>query len=205
MHIATIMSDSPRRRILQLADKQAFVRPRDVERMGIAREYLLRLYRQGELIRTARGMYRRPDATITEQHTFAEVAKRVPEATLCLLSALAFHKLTTQNPFDVWIALPRGLRTPLLETVSLRVHRFSAAAFTAGREKHLVEGVPVHVYNPAKTVADCFKYRNKIGLDVALEALRASLRERRATVRQIDHYAKICRVSKVIRPYLEAI
>jgi predicted transcriptional regulator of viral defense system len=199
------MERSPNRRILQLADKQIFIRPRDVERMGIAREYLLRLYRQGKLIRTGRGMYRRPDATITEHHTFAEVAKRVPEATLCLLSALVFHKLTTQNPFEVWIALPRGVRTPRLDTVSLRVHRFSGAAFTAGREEHLIEGVPVQVYNPAKTVADCFKYRNKIGLDVALEALRACLREQRATVRQIDHSAKICRVSRVIRPYLEAI
>jgi len=199
------MNGSPRSRILQLAAKQAFVRPRDVERMGIAREYLLRLYRQGKLIRTARGMYRRPDAPVTEQHTFAEVAKRVPEATLCLLSALVFHDLTTQNPFEVWIAIPRALRRPQLDTVSLRVHRFSGEALTAGRETHLVEGVPVQVYNPAKTVADCFKYRNKIGLDVALEALRACLREQRATVRQIDHYAKICRVSKVIRPYLEAI
>jgi predicted transcriptional regulator of viral defense system len=173
--------------------------------MGIAREYLLRLCRQGKLVRTGRGMYQRPGASITEHHPFAEVAKRVPRATLCLLSALAFHKLTTQNPFEVWIALSRGARSPRLETVSLRVHRFSEAALTAGREEHLVEGVPVQVYNPAKTVADCFKYRNKIGLDVALEALRICLRERRATVRQIDHYAKICRVSRVIRPYLEAI
>jgi len=192
-------------RILRLADRQVFVRPRDVERIGIAREYLLRLCRQGKLVRTGRGMYQRPGAKATEHHTFAEVAKRVPRATLCLLSALAFHKLTTQNPFEVWIALPRGVRTPRLDTVSLRVHRFSGPALTAGREEHLVEGVPVQVYTPAKTVADCFKYRNKIGLDVALEALRACLREKRATVRQIDHYARICRVSRVIRPYLEAI
>lgn len=199
------MDSSPNKRILRLADKQVFVRPRDVERMGIAREYLLRLYRQGKLVRTGRGMYQRPEANVTEQHTFAEVAKRVPRAALCLLSALAFHKLTTQNPFEVWIALPRGVRTPRLDTVSLRVHRFSEPAFTAGREKHLVEGVPVQVYSPAKTVADCFKYRNKIGLDVALEALRACLRQRRATVRQIEQYAKVCRVSRVIRPYLEAL
>jgi predicted transcriptional regulator of viral defense system len=199
------MGTSSSDRILRLADRQIFVRPRDVERMGIAREYLLRLYRQGELVRTGRGMYQRPSASATEHHTFAEVAKRVPRATLCLLSALAFHKMTTQNPFEVWIALPRGARTPRLDVVSLRVHRFSGPALTAGREKHLVEGVPVQVYSPAKTVADCFKYRNKIGLDVALEALRACLREKRATVRQIDHYARICRVSRVIRPYLEAI
>ncbi len=199
------MGASPNSRILRLADRQVFVRPRDVERMGIAREYLLRLCRQGKLIRTGRGMYRRPDADITEHHTFAEVATRVPQATLCLLSALAFHKMTTQNPYEVWIALPRGARTPCLDTVSLRVHRFSEPALTAGREDHSIEGVPVRVYNPAKTVADCFKYRNKIGLDVALEALRACLREGRASVRRIDHYAKICRVSRVMRPYLEAV
>lgn len=196
---------SPNDRILQLAGKQLFVRARDVEQMGIAREYLLRLCAKGKLVRIGWGMYRRPGVKASGQHTFAEVAKRVPSATICLESALVFHKLTTRKPEAFTIAMPAATRKPNLDTVSLRVHRFSGAAFTAGREKHLIEGVPVHVYNPAKTVVDCFKFRNKIGLDVALTALRASLRRERATLRQIKHYAKICRVLRVMRPYLDAL
>lgn len=196
---------SPSDRILKLAEEQLFVRPRDVERMGIAREYLLRLCGKGKLIRTGWGMYQRPGAAAGEFRAFAEVATRVPRATICLASALAFHKLTNRNPKIVSIALPPRTREPRLDTVSLRFHRFSGPALTSGRETHLVEGVPVQVYNPAKTVADCFKFRNQIGLDLALKALRASLRREQATMRQIKHYAKICRVSRVIRPYLDAL
>lgn len=196
---------SPNDRILQLADKQLFVRARDVEQMEIAREYLLRLCAKGKLVRTGWGMYRRPGVRAAEHHTFAEVAKRVPSATICLESALEFHKLTRAKPTAVSIAMPPATRKPNLDTVALRVHRVSGTALTAGREKHLIGGIPVHVYNPAKTVADCFKFRNQIGLDVALTALRTSLRRERATLRQIKHYAKICRVLRVMRPYLEAL
>ena len=199
------MSLSPSDRILQLADKQLFVRARDVERMGVAREYLLRLCAKGKLVRTGWGVYQRPGVKASRRHAFAEVAKRVPSATICLESALVFHKLTTRQPEAITIAMPAATRKPNLDTVSLRVHRFSGAAFTVGREKHLIEGIPVHVYNPAKTVVDCFKFRNKIGLDVALNALRTSLRRERATLRQIKHYAKICRVLRVMRPYLDAL
>jgi predicted transcriptional regulator of viral defense system len=192
-------------RILQLADKQLFVRARDVERMGIAREYLLRLCAKGKLVRTGWGMYRRPGVRATGQHTFAEVAKRVPSGTICLESALVFHKLLKRKPEVISIAMPSATRKPNLDTVALRVHRFSGPALTAGREKHLIGGIPVQVYNPAKTVADCFKFRNRIGLDVALKALRTTLRQERATLRQIEHYAKICRVLRVMRPYLDAI
>jgi predicted transcriptional regulator of viral defense system len=181
-------------RILQLADKQLFVRARDVERMGIAREYLLRLCAKGKLVRTGWGMYRRPGVRATGQHTLAEVAKRVPSGTICLESALVFHKLLKRKPEVISIAMPSATRKPNLDTVALRVHRFSGPALTAGREKHLIGGISVHVYNPAKTVADCFKFRNKIGLDVALKALRTSLRRERATVRRSRHYAKIWRV-----------
>lgn len=196
---------SPSERILQLAEEQLFVRPRDVERMGVAREYLLRLCAKGRLVRTGRGMYQRPGAAASEHRALAEVATRVPRATICLASALAFHKLTNRNPKKVSIALPPRTRRPRLDTVSLRFHRFSGPALTAGRETHLVEGVPVQVYNPAKTVADCFKFRNRIGLGVTLKALRTSLRRRQATMRQIKHYAKICRVLRVMRPYLDAL
>ena len=199
------MSLSPSGKILRLADKQLFVRARDVERMGVAREYLLRLCAKGKLVRTGWGVYQRPGVKASRRHAFAEVAKRVPSATICLESALVFHKLTTRQPEAITIAMPAATRKPNLDTVALRVHRFSGAAFTAGREKHVIEGIPVHVYNPAKTVVDCFKFRNKIGLDVALNGLRTSLRRERATLRQIKHYAKICRVLRVMRPYFDTL
>ncbi len=181
------------------------VRPRDLETLGIPREYLLRLYRRGKLSRSGRGIYTLPDASITERHSYAEVAKRVPGAVLCLLSALAFHEITTQNPASIWIALGKGARKPSLELNSLRVVRLSGPSLIEGIETHRVEGVSVRVYSAAKTVADCFKFRNKIGLDVAIEALRDCLSQRKASINDIYRYAKICRVSNVIRPYMEAI
>jgi predicted transcriptional regulator of viral defense system len=133
-----------------------------------------------------------------------EVAKRVPKAVACLLTALRFHELTTQAPFEVWIALPRGAWRPRLEYPQLRVLRFSGASLAEGIETHVIQGVPVKVYNPAKTVADCFKYRNKFGLDVALEALRECWREKKTTIDELNRYAEVCRVRNVMRPYLES-
>jgi predicted transcriptional regulator of viral defense system len=130
----------------------------------------------------------------------------VPEAILCLLSALAFHELTTQSPASVWIALGKGARKPAILSPSLRLARLTETSlFSEGVEEHTVEGVPVRVYSAAKTVADCFKFRNKIGLDIAIEALKECLRQRKATINDIYRYAKICRVSNVIRPYMEAL
>lgn len=193
------------KRAMQYVRRHGLVRPRDLEAVGIPREYLLRLHRQGKLDRAGRGVYTLPDAATTERHTYAEVAKRVPDAVLCLLSALAFHEITTQNPASVWIALRQGARKPALVFPSLRVVRLSGPSLTDGIEQHQVEGVAVRVYSPAKTVADCFKFRNKIGLDVALEALKDSIRQKKASVNEIYRYAKICRVSNVIRPYMEAL
>jgi predicted transcriptional regulator of viral defense system len=190
---------------VQYVRQHGIVRPRDIEAIGVPREYLLRLYRQGKLSRPRRGIYILPDAEITERHSYAEVAKLVPSAVLCLLSALAFHQITTQSPAPVWIALRKGSRTPKVASPSLRIVRLTEPSLTAGIEKHLVEGVPVQVYGAAKTVADCFKFRNKIGLDVAIEALKDSLHQKKATVKEIYHFAKICRVSNVIRPYMEAL
>ena len=190
---------------MQYVRRKRIVRPRDLEALGIPREYLLRLHRQGKLIRTGRGIYTLPDAAVTERHSYAEVAKRVPEAVLCLLSALAFHEFTTQSPAAVWIALGKGARKPTILSPSLRVVRLTEPSLTEGVEKHTVEGVAVRVYSAAKTVADCFKFRNKIGLDVAIEALKDSLRQKKATINDIYRYAKICRVSNVIRPYMESL
>ena len=142
---------------------------------------------------------------MTEHHSYAEVTKRVPQATICLLSALVFHEITTQSPASVWIALSKGARTPALVSPSLRIVRLSGPSLTEGIDKHQVDGVTVRVFSAAKTVADCFKFRNKIGLDIAIEALKDCLHQRKASANEVYRYAKICRVSNVIRPYMEAL
>ena len=195
----------PLQKIMQYVGKHGIVRPRDIEAIGLPREYLIRLHRQGKLNRSGRGIYTVPDANVTERHSYAEVAKRIPAAVVCLLSALAFHEITTQSPPSVWIALRKGARKPVLPSPSLRIVRLSGPSLTEGIENHQVEGVPVRAYSAAKTVADCFKFRNKIGLDVAIEALKDCLRQKKASVNEIYRYAKVCRVSNVIRPYMEAL
>src|SRR5580698_10293944 len=195
----------PLQKIMRYVGQHGIVRPRDIEAIGLPREYLVRLHRKGKLNRLGRGIYTLPDANVTERHSYAEVAKRVPEGTICLLSALAFHEMTTQSPASVWIALRKGARTPALASPSLRIVRLSGPSLTGGIDKHKVEGVTVRVYSAAKTVADCFKFRNKIGLDIAIEALKDCLRQKRASITEIYRYAKVCRVSNVIRPYMEAL
>ena len=195
----------PLQTIMRYIGEHGIVRPRDIEAIGLPREYLIRLHRQGKLNRSGRGIYTVPDANITERHSYAEVAKRVPEAVICLLSALAFHGITTQSPPSVWIALRKGARKPVLPSPSLRIVRLSGPSLTEGIDNHQVEGVPVRVYSAAKTVADSFKFRNKIGLDVAIEALKDCLRQKKASINEVYRYAKICRVSNVIRPYMEAL
>jgi predicted transcriptional regulator of viral defense system len=145
------------------------------------------------------------DANLTENHSLAEATKRVPKGVVCLLSALRFHNLGTQLPSEVWMAIDRKAWAPKMIGIRLRIVRFSGSALTSGIERHKVGGVTMRVFSAAKTVADCFKFRNKIGLDVALEALRACWRERRATMDEISNYARICRVANVMRPYLESL
>ncbi len=199
------MQKAPAAKLLALAKKQKIIRPRDLKQHGLAREYLIRLTRQGLLHRSGRGIYELADAVPTEHHTLALVAKEVPSAIICLLSALRFYGLTTQQPSEVWLGIPIRARYPKISTTAHRIFRYSEESFHAGVRRHRIEGAPLRIFEPAKTVADCFKYRNKIGLDIALEALKDSLRQRKATVDDILRYSKICRVSKVIKPYLEAI
>jgi predicted transcriptional regulator of viral defense system len=189
--------------VLDLVRHLGVLRPRDLEPYGIHREYLRRLEQQGAIVRSGRGLYTLPEADMTEHYTMVEASKRVPKGVVCLLSALRFHNITTQAPFEVWLAIDRKAWTPQGTMLPLRIVYMSGESFHAGVDIHNIAGVTVPVYNPAKTVADCFKYRHKIGLDVALEALRECWRERTATIDQLWHYAKICRVSNVIRPYLE--
>jgi len=179
-------------------------RPVDLERRGVPRARVYELARAGLVERRGRGLYVAKGHRYTANHALAQAAKRVPGGVVCLLSALRFHGLTTQQPAEVWLALPGKARRPRLGYPRLRVARFSGAALSGGIETHLIEGVRVRVYSAAKTVADCFKYRNKIGVDVAVEALRDCRRQRRCTNDELWHYAKICRVANVMRPYMEA-
>lgn len=190
-------------KIINLLQEKEIVSPRELQALGIAPSYLHRLYKQGLVVRLERGLYALPSLKITEHHSLAIIGKRVPEGVICLLSALQFHDLTTQNPSRVWLALPNRKRTPQITYPPLRFIRLSGEALTAGVEEHRIEGVMVRIYNPAKTVADCFKYRHKIGLDVAIEALQACRAERKCSGDELWHYAKICRVSSVMKPYLE--
>ena len=190
--------------ILEIVGEAGVLRPRDLDAHGIPRIYLSRLCDRGLLDRVGRGLYVLPDADVSEHHTLAEAGKRVPHGVVCLLSALRFHGLTTQSPSEVWLAIANKAWRPQVDYPPLRFVRFSGRTLEAGVEEHSIEGVLVRIYNPAKTVADCFKYRNKIGLDVALEALRDCRRQRRCTNDELWHYAKICRVANVMRPYMEA-
>ncbi len=155
--------------------------------------------------RQSRGVYVAARHAPTAEHTLAHVAKRVPDAVFCLLTALRLHGLTTQSPAEVWVALPEKARRPRLDYPRLRVARFSGDALTEGIEERRVEGVALRVYSAAKTVADCFKYRNKIGIDVAVEALRDFSRTYRGGASDLARYARICRVARVMQPYLDAI
>jgi predicted transcriptional regulator of viral defense system len=192
-------------KVLRIVRRRGIIRPRDVAGEGIPRETLLRLVRKGVLDRSARGVYVLAKAPVTEHHSLAVAAKRVPRGVVCLISALQFHGLTTQIPHEVWIAVDVKAHRPSVAWPPLKVVRFSGQALAAGVEKHKIEGVEVKVCSAAKTVADCFKYRNKIGIDVAIEALRDTLARRKAKVEEIYRFAKICRVARVMRPYLESV
>ncbi len=180
------------------------LRTREALTAGIHPRTLYALRDAGFLEQLARGVFRLTGMPPLSDPDLATVGKRVPQGVVCLISALAFHELTTQIPHVVHLAMKRNTRTPRLSYPPIQVYRFSADAFKAGVEMHTIEGIDVRVYNPEKTLADCFKYRNRIGLDVALEALR-NYRIRRGTkLQRVLEYARVCRVESIIRPYLEA-
>ena len=192
-------------RLLRYARDHGLVRPRELERLRIPRTTLKRLVDEGQLVRRSRGVYTVPEHEPTEHTDLAAVAKRAPKAVVCLLSALRFHGLTTQNPFEVWIMIDRTAWCPRIENPRLRVIRASGAALAEGVGFQRVEGVLVRITHPAKTVADCFKYRSKVGTDIAVEALRDCWQQRKATMDDIHRYARIDRVANVMRPYMESL
>ncbi|MGH9681993.1 MAG: type IV toxin-antitoxin system AbiEi family antitoxin domain-containing protein [Candidatus Acidiferrales bacterium] len=191
--------------VIRLIKKAGILRPRDLQEHDIPRIYLRMAVDEGAIMHVGRGLYVARDARPTEHHSLAQASKRVPHGVVCLLSALRFHDLTTQSPFEVWLAIAEKARLPKTDNPPLRIVRFSPKTLDYGVQEHRIEGVSVRIFSPAKTVADCFRYRNKIGLDVALEALRECRRKRQATSDEIWRAAKACRVANVMRPYLESL
>ena len=187
------------------AELPGLLRAVDLEAQSIPRGRLSGMLRRGEVQRVGRGLYRLRDAPLTELETLAAVSKRIPGAIVCLLTALHVHGIGTQAPRDVWIALDRKARKPRASDLPLRVVRFSGPMLRYGIESREVLGVPVRLTSPARTVVDCFRYRKKIGLDVALEALRHAVNSRTATLDEIARVAEVCRIQTVISPYLESI
>jgi predicted transcriptional regulator of viral defense system len=183
---------------------RGLARSRDLETQGKSRATLRRMVAQGALQQFARGLYAPAEFHPTEHHGLAVVAARVPQGVVCLLSALQFHRLGTQAPFEVWLAIHRKARKPTFSETPVRIVRFSEIALESGVEDHDIEGVRVRVTSAARTVVDCFKYRNKIGIDVALEAMREYRRSRRP-VDDLTRAARVVRIEKVMRPYLEAV
>lgn len=198
-------ADRPTAAVLQMARRQALLRPLDLEAAGIPRVYLTRLARSGALEKVGHGLYRLADHALSEHESLVLVASRVPQAVFCLLTALQFHGLTTQLPRQVWIAMPRGSHAPRIDYPPLRMIQATGPAYSEGIETHVLDRTEVRVYGIAKTVADCFKHRNKIGLDVAIEALKEARERNNVTADSLCHYAKVCRVNNVMRPYLEAL
>ena len=191
--------------LLRLAKKRPLLHTRDLDQHGLPRVMLSRLVESGKLERHSRGVYSLPGRRISAHRSLAEVALRAPRGVICLLSALRVHEIGTQAPFEVWLATPGNMPAPRIEQPAIHQVRMSGAALTAGIERIVIDGVSVPVFNAAKTIADCFKYRSKIGLDVALEALRDGLKRRKATMDEIWRYAEIDRVANVMRPYLESV
>ncbi|MDO5102510.1 MAG: AbiEi antitoxin N-terminal domain-containing protein [Lautropia sp.] len=191
--------------VLALTKHQGLLRPRDLHAHGLPSVALTRLVRQGQLIRIGRGLYAYPDRHISEHGVLAEVACKYPKAVVCLLSALRVHDLTTQAPFETWLGIPNKARAPRMDYPPLRIIRFSDTAMTEGVEEHQIDGITVRVTSIERTVADCFKLRNKIGLDVAIEALQEAWRAKRLNMDKLWHHATLCRVANVMRPYMESL
>lgn len=199
------MAKSKIKKLMEMLAEQHVIRPRDLQRARIPRNYLSRLVQRGELEKLDRGMYTAGKVPTSEHITLLEVSRKIPKGVICLLSALSFHEIGTQLPHEVWIAIDVKAWAPLINSPAVRIMRFSGDALRFGVQEKQVMGEKIRVFSPAKTVADCFKFRNKIGLDVAIEALRECFREKKASMNELFAAAKVCRVDRVMRPYLESL
>ena len=172
---------------------------------GIYNRTLYRLCEKGMLVKVGYGLYRLVDEETVQHSAYAELASRIPKGVFCLISALDFHQIGTQEPYKHWVALPRGAHRPKISEYDVQYCFYREKAFETGIKKKLIEGIEVRVYNPAKTVVDCFKHRNKIGLEVAIEALREAVHAKKATIPEIIRYAELFHMKNVMMPYLEAL
>jgi len=200
-----MLADTHTQRVLDLASQKGLLRASDLGAIDAPRVVLTRLTAAGQLEKVGRGLYRLPDSHGSEHESLVAVATKVPQAVFCLLTALQFHELTTQLPRQVWIAMPRGSHAPRIDYPPIKMVQFTGEAYTAGVEEVERDGVKLRVYSAAKTVADCFKYRNKIGLDVALEALHDGWSQGKLSMDALWRYATVDRVATVMRPYLESV
>jgi predicted transcriptional regulator of viral defense system len=196
--------DTKTERLIYLAKTKGVIRTQDLDNAEIPRNYLARLVKRGQLRKIGRGLYTADAFPATEHRSLLEVSRKVPKSVICLLSALRFHEIGTQSPREVWIALEKSW-PPKISYPPVRVVWFSKKGLRFGAQKHRIEGGTITVFNPAKTVADCFKFRNKIGVDVAIEALRECYRQKKASMDELWEAAKICRVANVMRPYMESL
>jgi predicted transcriptional regulator of viral defense system len=197
------MSPDKQKLVMQAFQKATLRSSKQLEGLGLYRADIQTAQREQRIERVARGLYRKSEAEVTENHSLVLAMQIVPKGVVCLLSALRYHVLTTQAPHVIWMAVPRGVWRPKIS--SLRIIQYANSTLKSGMESHLIEGVQVRVTTPARTVADCFKFKNRVGLDVALEALREARRMKRCTIDEILTQARLCRVDNVIRPYLEAM
>ena len=199
------MGTVSRNSIVDFVRQAGIARPRELAALGVTRVALAGLVEAGDLRRDGRGLYSVADGDMSEHRTLAEVAKRIPGGVICLLSALRFHDLTVQNPHEVWVAIQGQSWKPRFEYPPVRVFRFTGKAWNEGVERHTIDGVSVAITNVDKTVADCFKFRNKIGLSVALEALQDAWRKKKLNTDEFWHFAEVCRVLSIVRPYLDTL
>lgn len=195
---------SQRQLALELLKRHGIMRLSDLMAQGVHPPTLARLVEAGAVVRPSRGLYELADREVELAHSLAALAKRVPNGVICLISALQFHEITLQMPSSVWMAISRNTRAPRIDYPPARFVRFTEAAMKMGVETHEIDAVPVRIFTPAKTVVDCFRFRNTVGLDVALEGLRMALQSRKSTPDAIADYARKLRIWSVVRPYLES-
>jgi predicted transcriptional regulator of viral defense system len=191
--------------VIEMIKNKGVLRPKELEEAGVSRMILSRMYKKKLIEKLGRGLYCLPDSLYSAHVSLAEVSKRVSSAVISLLSALSYHEITTQLPHSVWITLPKSSWTPRIENLTLECTYVSGEAYSYGIEEHDISGVIVKIYSPARTVADCFKFRSKVGIDVAVEALKDVINQNKASVNDIVEASMICKVWKIVKPYLEAI
>ena len=191
--------------VYRLLKQRKIVRTEELSSAGVHRETIHRMVKAGDIVKLARGLYSFPNYQPTEHYSLIEAQKLVDQGVVCLLSALSYHDIGTQNPSEIWMAIPRKTRHPKIDNSPVKIVQFSGEGYRNGIETHIIENNEIQIYNIPKTIADCFKYRNKLGIDVAIEALKDVILNERTTVDELLKYSEICRVRRIITPYMESL